>query len=187
MKYPEYWRRRACSETSACLSPSYSEDTTSFSTSLELPDFWFHFDDDEYAYEDCFKNKKSVTFAEKDAVFVFRPGSSILGRRLKNQKKAKKKRDRRLRDISFSDTDENGDSMNSECYDSSTSLDTSSELSSSGAESSGDESSTAEPKTNYTVSQESKEDTKTKRKSHRKKNRKSKQSVKTVLETGSDF
>ena len=76
---------------------------------MESPEILFDLEEDDvYNDGDCAdfdKPKKNVTFSDKMATFVFRRNSSILGRRLKNQKKAKKKRDKKERD-SISDYDD---------------------------------------------------------------------------------
>lgn len=107
LKYPPGWRRRAISESSALVgfsTGSVSDDSAFFGTSLDSPDILFEFDDDEDIEEGeegdgQDKPRKSVTFSEKmTTLFVFRPNSSILGRRIKNQKKAARRREKKFRD-----------------------------------------------------------------------------------------
>lgn len=105
LKYPPGWRRRAISESSALVgytAGSVSDDSAFFGTSLDSPDILFEFDDDDIEETDDDgqdKTKKSVTFSEKmETLFVFRPNSSILGRRMKNQKKAARKREKKWKD-----------------------------------------------------------------------------------------
>lgn len=104
MKYPPGWRRRAISESSTLVgytAGSVSDDSVFFGTSLDSPDILFEFDDDieETNDDGQDKPKKSVKFSEKmETLFVFRPNSSILGRRMKNQKKAARKREKKWKD-----------------------------------------------------------------------------------------
>ena len=119
LKYPPGWPKRfTLSESdSGIFSRSISADDgigsyygRTSSSSLQSPGILmdcFGYDDnddddddangDGFCIDDLMKPKKCVTFSDKQATFVFRPGSSILGRRQKNQKKAKKKKEREIR------------------------------------------------------------------------------------------
>lgn len=172
---------------------SFSDDTSLFGTSLDSPGVLFEFEDeDDSCLEDLNKPKKSVTFPDKlTSVFVFRKNSSILGRRQKNQKKAKRRKDKKLRDSleNFpSDLDEEeGSPLDRVSFcdscDSGTDVSSSSGCETSASECSGDEAPATETLTGY--EQESKVDSnKTKRKNSRNRNRKNKENVRTELETG---
>ncbi|KAH7637469.1 PIH1 domain-containing protein Nop17-like [Dermatophagoides farinae] len=130
LKYPPGWHKRTLSESGAVgiFSRSLSDNYVGYygppsSSSLESPGILldcFEYDDnivdgdeddDDFSIDDLMKPKKCVTFSEKQATYVFRPGSSILGRRQKNQKKAKKKKERELRKMvsSLEQLDDNDD------------------------------------------------------------------------------
>ncbi|OTF69533.1 hypothetical protein BLA29_008343, partial [Euroglyphus maynei] len=99
------WPKRALSESdSRIFSRSISDDcyvgyygTSSLESPGILLDCFEYDNGDDFSIDDLMKPKKCVTFSDKQATFVFRPGSSILGRRQKNQKKAKKKKEREIR------------------------------------------------------------------------------------------
>lgn len=186
LKYPPGWKRRTYSESSAlAIDRTLSNDGGYFEEAGAQDE---DDADDELEGE---RQKKCVTFSSKNAIFVFRPNSSILGRRLKNQKKAKKRKERMLRDGSLSSpgSDAGHEGQHFHCDSSGCSSAESSSVdasSSSCGESSGDEMSAAEAKSEFKLDQvcESKEDAKGKRKNRRKRNRKSKQALKTNLEIG---
>ncbi|XP_054168075.1 protein kintoun-like [Oppia nitens] len=88
LKYSHNWIRRTVSESSCDVIP------------IDLD----HIFDSQLSYEDVYsdddldldkKPKKNVRFNENVSKTVFRPNSSILGRRLKNQKKALKLKNRK--------------------------------------------------------------------------------------------
>ncbi|KAJ6216448.1 hypothetical protein RDWZM_007605 [Blomia tropicalis] len=193
LKYP---RQRAISESSA-LDPngnSQSDDSFYFGTSFEEEE------EDNECIDD--KPKKNVTFSEKmSTTFVFRPNSSILGRRLKNQKKSKKKKEKRLRDSleniasddeciikSLDDIEATKQFIDMQRYplvdDSASELSSSSGCDCSASECSGDEALVTETLNCYQDESKSSQDNKTKRKNRRNRNRKNKQNVRTRLETG---
>lgn len=203
LKYPPGWRRRAVSESSAmiCSTSSNSDDNSYFGTSLDSPDVLFEFDDDCIDDEDQDKPKKNVTFSDKMATFVFRPNSSILGRRLKNQKKAKKKKEKKLRDslesfpcendanyVEFKDDIEATkhfiamQRLPLDSFDSNSDVSSSSGCDCSASDCSGDE---APSEVLNKYEDESKADSsKSKRKNRRNRNRRNKQTVRTHLEIG---
>lgn len=165
----------------------------------------FEIEDDFVEENDQDKPKKNVTFSDKMATFVFRPNSSILGRRLKNQKKAKKKKEKKIRDSTESlsyEVDEffsgckskdnveitkyfislQRSSLN-EPFDSISDVSSSSGCDCSASDCSGDEI-PIEATNHYQNESLEKDNTKVKRKNRRKRNRKNKQNVRTKLETG---
>ncbi|UXI14527.1 hypothetical protein NH340_JMT00470 [Sarcoptes scabiei] len=118
LKYPVGWPRRALSE-------SESDGIIDVPLSIDLASLWianspghsnnflsksvqYSFDSDaiDQDLDDLDRPKKCVTFADKQATYVFRPNSSILGRRQKNQKKAKKKKERELKKLGTSPSEE---------------------------------------------------------------------------------
>ena len=180
-----------------------SDDQGYFGTSCESPDSVKYLVQLDHSVHHV-TEKKHVTWSEKDVIFVFRKGSSILGCRKKNQKKAKRKREkaRERDDETLTDDGQDGD-INAvremianqrfsvcEVDD----FDSVSDASSSGcdcstSEASGDEEviSVKVDMDNYTDEKKFEGNSnKQKRKKQRKRNRKSKQNLRNRLETGYD-
>ena len=88
LKYSYSWNRRTVSE-SHC---------DSVDPDLDLLSMFWHSVEDVSSDDDLYnekKHKKNVRFSENVCKTVFRPNSSILGRKMKNKKKAKKSKDRK--------------------------------------------------------------------------------------------
>ncbi|CAG2175203.1 unnamed protein product, partial [Oppiella nova] len=93
LKYPHNWIRRTVSESSCDVIVENGSDFDLLFSSVE--DIY---SDDDIAGEHQMGAKKNVRFSDNVSKTIYRPNSSILGRKLKNQKRSKARKNSHRKD-----------------------------------------------------------------------------------------
>jgi hypothetical protein len=93
LKYPHNWIRRTVSESSCDVIVENGSDFDLLFSSVE--DIY---SDDDIAGEHRMGAKKNVRFSDNVSKTIYRPNSSILGRKLKNQKRSKARKNSHRKD-----------------------------------------------------------------------------------------